>query len=395
MKALYYECYSGISGDMNLGALIDIGVPKEYLLNELTKLNLNEFFEIEIINDNKNGIYGTKVTVNEIHHQHHHSHRSFKTIKKIVEDSTLSSNVKEKSIEMFWSLANTEAKIHNKTPEEIHFHEVGAIDSIVDIVGSAICLDKLNIKTILCSKVELGGGFVKCAHGEIPVPAPATLDLLSKIPVTLGRVDAETTTPTGAVILSCNVSKFIDKPSFKIEKIAYGIGQKDFSIPNILRVYLVDLEEKFIEEEEIVIETNIDDMNPEILAFVEEKLFAIGVKDVFTTMISTKKNRFGIKLSVLVSIDKEREATSLIFDETTAIGLRTYVVKKKFLNRKFEKVNTKYGDIPIKHSYDAKRKKLKPEFDDCKIAALKHDIPIQKVYDEVWLNINRGNHENL
>ena len=195
MKVLYYDCFSGISGDMHLGAMIDLGIDPEYLLLELAKLPLSGEYAIDIQKGMKNGICGTKVSVKLTHHHWHH-HRTFKDIEAIITQSTLDEKVKKRSLAMFWCIAEAEAKIHGKTPLEVHFHEVGAVDSIVDIVGSAICLEALHVEKIIASKVELGGGFVKCEHGIIPIPAPATLAILKNIPITLGRVNFETTTPT-------------------------------------------------------------------------------------------------------------------------------------------------------------------------------------------------------
>lgn len=385
MKALYYECFSGISGDMNLGALLELGVSLEHLLKELSKLGLDDSFCLHVSKESKQGIFGTKLSVEDktTHEHHHHIHRSFADIKELIENSSLSPFVKEKSIQMFWTLALAEGKIHNKPPQEVHFHEIGAVDSIVDIVGAAICLEALHVKSVLASSVELGGGFVKCAHGTIPVPAPATLEVLANVPVTLGRVQSETTTPTGAVILKCIVEKFCEKPNFSIKKVGYGIGQKDFEIPNILRVYLVDLPEETLSQE-VVLETNLDDMSPEILAYVQEKLFDIGVKDVYTTAITTKKNRLGCKLSVLVSLDKEASATSLIFKETTSLGLRRYLVQKKALQREIKEVETPFGFVHVKCAYyEGEMLKFKAEYEDCKTIALQNNLPIAKVYEAV------------
>ena len=324
MRVLYYDCFSGISGDMNLGALLDLGVEEEYLRQELSKLSLNFAFKLVIEKASKMGISGTKVSVKLIPqwhaHPHTHEHRTFKSIEAIINASTLAQSIKERSLKMFWTVALAEGKIHGKAPDEVGFHEVGAIDSIVDIVGASICLDALHVKKIIASKIELGGGFVTCAHGTLPVPAPATVEILQNVPITLGRVASETTTPTGAAILKANVDAYEAKPSLVIEKIGYGIGHKDFSIPNVLRVYLGEEEERV--DEEVILETNIDDMSPEILSFVQEQLFEAGVKDVYTTAITTKKNRLGVKLSVLVSLDKEAKAKRIIFSETTSIGLR-------------------------------------------------------------------------
>lgn len=272
MRILYYDCFCGISGDMNLAALIDLGVPKEYLLQELLKLNLNSEYEIIVEKAAKLGITGTRVDVilknssinkeeqseqslhkhehihaheethdGHIHqhsHTHEHHHRNLKDIENIINSSELKDNVKQLSLEMFMKVAEAEAKVHGKDLYEVHFHEVGAIDSIVDIVGAAICLDYLNVDKIIASPVQVGGGFVKCAHGLMPVPAPATVEILRNIPINAGIVEFETTTPTGAAILATNVKEFTTKINFSISKVAYGIGHRDLEIPNVLRVYL-------------------------------------------------------------------------------------------------------------------------------------------------------------
>ncbi|EET84356.1 conserved hypothetical protein, partial [Clostridium carboxidivorans P7] len=270
----------GISGDMNLAALLDLGIPKEYLIEELLKLNLDSEYEIKIKNDAKLGITGTRVDViinsqsinkaevlhdhngdhhvhDHIHHSseehhahehcnhvhissstHEHHHRNLKDIENIINSSDLKDNIKKLSLNMFMKVAEAESKVHGKALYEVHFHEVGAIDSIIDIVGAAICLDYLQVDKIIASPVQLGGGFVKCAHGIIPIPAPATVEILKDIPINIGRVSFETTTPTGAAILAANVEKFTEKIGFSIKKVGYGIGHRDLEIPNVLRVYL-------------------------------------------------------------------------------------------------------------------------------------------------------------
>lgn len=251
MKVLYYDCFCGISGDMNLAALIDLGVPKEYLINELSKLKLNSEYEMKIEKSEKLGIAGTRVDVvlkdelNDKPHVHHHEHhhRNLKDIEEIIISSNLSDKVKKRSLDMFMKVAEAEAKVHGKTLYEVHFHEVGATDSIVDIVGAAICLDYLKLDKVIASPVQVGGGFVKCAHGLMPVPAPATVEILKGIPINSGIVQFETTTPTGAAILAANASEFTQKIDFSIQKIAYGIGHRDLEIPNVLRVYLGEREE--------------------------------------------------------------------------------------------------------------------------------------------------------
>lgn len=383
MKVLYYDCFSGISGDMHLGAMIDLGIEPAFLRCELEKLPLRGEYSLDIQKGIKKGISGTKVSVT-LTHQHGHHHRTFRDIEAIIEQSTLSDTIKKRSLAMFWCIAEAEAKIHGKTPLEVCFHEVGAVDSIIDIVGSAICIEALHVDKIIASKVELGGGFVKCAHGIIPIPSPATLSILKNIPITLGRVNFETTTPTGAAILAINVDSFDAKLDFTVEKIGYGLGEKDFEIPNVLRLMLGAMDEASLLHDEILLETNIDDMSPEILAYAQERLFEVGALDVFTTPIVTKKNRLGVKLSVLSPLALEPKIIEVILQETTSIGLRRQVVQKIALERQNILLETSYGNIHVKCVYyHGKMLRYKAEYEDCKAAALMHNITIMKIYNEI------------
>lgn len=392
MKVLYYDCFSGISGDMHLGAMIDLGIDPEYLLLELAKLPLSGEYAIDIQKGMKNGICGTKVSVKLTHHHWHH-HRTFKDIEAIITQSTLDEKVKKRSLAMFWCIAEAEAKIHGKTPLEVHFHEVGAVDSIVDIVGSAICLEALHVEKIIASKVELGGGFVKCEHGIIPIPAPAPLAILKNIPITLGRVNFETTTPTGAAILAVNVEVFDAKLDFSVEKIGYGLGERTFEIPNVLRVMLGDMDTSSRLHDEILLETNIDDMSPEILGYAQERLFEAGALDVFTTAIVTKKNRLGVKLSVLCPVEIEAKIIDVVLQETTSIGLRRQIVQKMALERKMQCIETSFGTISLKCVYqNEKMLRYKAEYEDCKAAALAHHVPLMNIYDEVRTIMDKNVH---
>lgn len=397
MKILYYDCFSGISGDMNLGAMLDLGVDKNYLLTELSKLNIDEF-ELNITEDCRKGITGTKVDVilknHHNHHSHNHSHnhshgeRNFNDIKLIINSSELNDNVKNLSIKMFLKLAEAEAKVHGKSIDEVHFHEVGAVDSIVDSVGAAICIDYLkeymHVEKILSSSVEVGGGFVKCAHGLIPVPAPATIEILKNIPIKSGAVQFETTTPTGAVILASTVEEFTSKLNFKCEKIAYGIGNRDTEIPNVLRLILAETEDKPANQEHCIIECNIDDMNPEIYEYIMEKLFLNGADDVYMVPIIMKKSRPAITLKVLCSEAISEKVKEILLTETTTLGVRKYSVEKNMLQRNFYKLSTKYGDITIKEAYFLGNKiKAKPEYSECKKIACEKNIPIKDIYDEL------------
>ncbi len=395
MDILYYDCFAGISGDMNLGALIDLGVPSEYLIKELKKLNL-EGYEIRVEESIKMGISGTKANVilesekkdkhTHEHHHHSHEHRNLSDIRKIIEESELNDYIKEKSMLIFQEIGEAEAKIHAKSIDEIHFHEVGAVDSIVDIVGTAICIDYLKPDKIISSTVELGGGFVKCAHGTYPVPAPATAEILKDIPVKKGSVDKETTTPTGAAILKVLVDEFTDQTNFTIEKVAYGIGHYDLQLPNVLRVYAgkQTVSGNMEKAEAILFECNIDDMNPEYYDYLIDKLFEAGAHDVFLVPIIMKKSRPAVQIKVLCSGSKQKEIEQILLEETTSLGLRYIPVTKSMLERRVKTIDTAFGKIKIKEGlYSGKSIKYKAEYDDCVKAAKKHKVSLQKVYSEV------------
>ena len=392
MKILYYDCFSGISGDMNLGAMVDLGVDRDYLIGELSKLNLHEY-EIAIYRDSKMGIEGSRVDVilKEEHQddEHHHHHRNFENIKEIIMKSELNDNIKSLSLKMFKKVAEAEGKIHGKPINEVHFHEVGAVDSIVDIVGAAICNDYLNVDKVVCSTVEVGSGFAKCAHGVLPVPAPATVEILKGIPIKSERVPFEATTPTGAAILSALVDEYTDNRSFITHKVGYGVGKKDGTIPNLLRVFLGEEAENEIKSEAFILECNIDDMNPECYEYVVDRLFQAGAQDVYLTPIIMKKGRPAIKLSVLCSGEVEDTIKSILFMETTTLGVRKYLVEKSILDRVHDKVNTIYGEVRVKIAlFQGNVIKHKFEYEDCKVLAKENNLPLSVIYKEAEKAMN-------
>lgn len=392
MRILYYDCFAGISGDMHLSALLDLGVPEEYLKSELAKLGLAEEYEFLLYRDERGGICGNRLEIRSKGQTEKKIQRNYPEITDIILNSTLTKQVKDLSLGMFIRLAESEAKIHGAAIEEVHFHEVGAIDSIIDIVGAAICLDYLKPDLIWSSKVELGGGSVECAHGLLPVPTPAVLELLKGVPVTIGKVMKEMTTPTGAVILAENVDAFVDKADIILEKVGYGLGNRKLEIPNVLRVLLGSAGEYAAEktmgelrsENNFMIEVNIDDMNPEYYQHVEERLFSLGALDVFKTPIIMKKGRPAVKLSLLVKEKDIKGITDIIFRETTAIGLRKYPIDKLMLERYSEEINTSFGPVRVKFSkYKGEVIKYKPEFEDCRKIACLNNIPLNKIQAEV------------
>ena len=379
MRILYYDCFAGISGDMNLGALIDLGVDPDYLKTELEKLNI-EGFHLEIQKDIRKGVSGTKATV-IIENPDNEKHRHLRHVEELVNQSSLSDKVKADSLKIFDLIAVAEAKVHNISKERVHFHEVGALDSIADIVGAAICLDYLKVDKIMSAPIQLGGGMVKCAHGLMPVPAPATTEIVQNVPVKTGLVQHEATTPTGAAILVAMVDEFTEQVNFKIDKVAYGIGQRDVSdVPNVLRVYLSETADQPNQEDAVMLECNIDDMNPEWYDHLFDKLFEAGASDVFLTPIVMKKSRPAQILSVLCPAKILPEIKAIIFRNSTSIGLREYAVKKTILDRQVKEIETELGKVRIKTSYfQGKEIRFKPEFDDVKKLAAEHGISLNEV----------------
>ncbi len=339
----------------------------------------------------------------------HSHHRNLEDISKIINESELDQPVKDRSLRMFTKLAEAEAKIHDKKINEVHFHEVGAVDSIVDIVGAAICIEYLKPDRIMASEVQLGGGFVKCEHGTFPVPAPATMEILKGVPVRTGAVQFESTTPTGALILACNVDEFGSMKGLTIQKTAYGIGQADLEIPNVLRVYLADLAENVssggsghesasLDEtndsvdisQAWILECNIDDMNPEMYGYVMDTLFDLGADDVFITPITMKKARPASKLSVLCSADKKKSLIESLLTQTTSLGVRSYEVEKTMLRREYSKLQTSYGEVTIKTGmFKGEKLKSKPEYEDCVKLAREHGIPLTQIYQEISGLLNK------
>lgn len=377
-KILYFDIISGISGDMTLATLLNLGVPKEIFLKELDKLNLNKEYKIEINDKFENGIRGTNVNVivNE-----GHVHRNLIDIYDIIDNSTLNDKIKQNAKDIFMEVAKAEAKVHGTSIDKIHFHEVGAMDSIIDIVGSCILIDLLCIDKIYATKVPLGSGFVKCAHGIIPVPAPAVVEILKDVPVKFNNVSGECTTPTGAAIIKTMCDKFIDEIEFETKQIGYGIGHKKFEVPNMLRTFIGVKKKKNIVWE---INVNIDDMSSEIYSHIYEQILNQGALDIYTESIFMKKNRPAYKICILCKEEDLQKLINLLILETSTFGVRYHKLERTVIDRKFERINTKYGDIQIKLGYlNNKLIKATPEYEDCKIMAKRENIPLVKVFQEI------------
>jgi hypothetical protein len=385
VKVLYYDCFSGISGDMNLAAMIELGVDVDYLEEGIRALGLGEDVRLGVRREARKGITGTKVDV--IAPDSHHS-RTYTDIVALITKSSLPERVKERSIDIFTRLGRAEAGVHGTTLEEVHFHEVGALDSIVDVVGAALCFEYLDVDKVISSPVQVGGGMVRCAHGTFPVPAPATAELLTGIPVRGGAVQSETTTPTGAAILASIVVEFTDSFDLTIDAIGYGLGTKDLEIPNLLRACLCHDDTTggiWATGHAMMAECNIDDMNPEQYEHLSDKLFEAGASDVFYTPIIMKKGRPATKVGVLYERDLEHDILSVVFKESTTLGIRTHPVTKHMLNRTYGTVHTPFGDITVKIAFlGSECVHMKPEYEQCRQRAQEHGVSLQRIYEEVY-----------
>ena len=381
MKLIYFDCFSGISGDMIIGSLLDLDLDINFLKKELGKLNLKNY-EISAKKIVKSGISATKFDVIG-NKKHNHEERNLKEINAIIDNSKLDSKVKNTIKKIFNKIAVAESKIHDESIDKIHFHEIGAIDTIIDIAGAVIGLKKLGIEKIYCSKLNVGTGFVKFSHGKFPVPAPATAEILKGVPVYNDNIGAELVTPTGAAIITTLADRFGEMPSMKAEKIGYGAGTKDIEQPNVLRVFLGEADE--VKNEMInVIETNIDNMNPEIYPYVIDKLIQNGALDAYLTNIIMKKGRPAIKMTVLAEVKDTDKLYNIIFDETTTLGVRIFRSERKILTREVKTVRTKYGSVRVKISKLGNEiKNITPEYEDCVNIAKKYKVALKKVYEEI------------
>jgi uncharacterized protein (TIGR00299 family) protein len=384
-RALYFDCYAGVSGDMIIGALIDLGVDPEALRSELSKLALPGY-EIKTGRVTRSGIASIKFDVE--YDTSGQPARTLADIRDIIADSGLKSQVKARSIRVFERLAQAEAKAHATTPDRVHFHEVGAVDSIVDIVGAMTAIDMLGIERFLCSPLRVGRGFVRAEHGLLPVPAPGTVELLAGVPVYGGDLEGEFVTPTGAAIATSLCDYYGPLPPVSIERTGYGAGARDPSgFPNCLRIILGDFDEAALTAERgkgsnsiAVIETNIDDMNPQAYGFVMERAFDLGALDVFFTPVQMKKGRPAVLVTVLCEQDRLDSLADLLLRETTTLGIRHYTVSRRTLDRAVETVETRYGRVRVKVAREGGRTlHFQPEYEDCARAASELNVPLIEV----------------
>lgn len=387
MTTLRFECFSGISGDMILGSLLDLGLSLDALRAELEKLNVKNF-SVSARKVVRAGVAATKF---DVEMGDAHAHRRLSHIARIIEGSELSTSVKERAVAIFRRLAEAEAKVHGTTVEKVHFHEVGAIDAIVDIVGACIGFELLGVKDIYCSPLNVGSGFVDCAHGTMPIPAPATAELLKGISIYSNQVSGELVTPTGAAIVSTLAKGFGPMPDFRIGCIGYGAGSKDFKgTANVLRALqgeLLDEASKSgakAESRVAVLEASIDDMNPQIYGHLLDKLLSLGALDVFATPVQMKKNRPGVLLTVLTPLELADALALQIFNETTTIGIRYHETERRVLEREAEIVECEFGRINVKVSkLNGRIVNFAPEYEGCRQAALASGMPYKWVQSRV------------
>ncbi len=372
-----FDCFSGISGNMALGALLDCGIAPDTLRGELTKLNLGGY-RLEIRETNKAGLRGMSVEVRTDEKQ---PPRHLKDIEAILQAGALAARVRERSLRTFRVLAEAESKVHGEPVEKIHFHEVGAVDAIVDIVGTAICLELLGVEKVYASPLHIGAGSVQTAHGLLPVPAPATAELLRGVPVYGRDVEAELVTPTGAALLAGMAADFGGAPPMRIERVGYGAGTRDLPWANLLRVTVGSAEVGPAGERVLVVEANIDDMNPQWYEHVLERLFEAGALDVYLTPIQMKRSRPAVTLAMMVDESKLDTALGVLFSETTTIGVRMHPVERRKLEREERTVETAYGPVTVKIArWEKQVMNAAPEYRDCLRLAEEKGVPLKEVW---------------
>ena len=380
MKICYLDCFSGISGDMLLGALVDAGADAGALRDEIAKLGLDGV-ELQFEKCSRAGIGGTNLTV-EVAHDH--SHRSLSKLEQIIRASALGDGVKDRGIRIFRRLGEVEAAIHRIDIEKVHFHEVGALDSIVDIVGAVVGFQLLGIEKIYSSPLNLGSGTVKAAHGVMPVPAPATAALVAGVPVYSDGPAVELTTPTGAAVVTTLAESFGPMPAMKIAAIGYGAGDRDFKDrANLLRVVIGEASAAREAAEVFVIEANIDDMSPEWAGYARERLLEAGALDVTLTPVFMKKDRPGYTISAITTPGEREKISALLLAETTTLGVRYFRAERRVLEREIHEVETVHGTVRIKvAAEDGAVRNFAPEYDDCRRLAREKGVPLKEVWQE-------------
>jgi len=384
MKTLYFDCFAGASGDMILGAMVGAGLDPNYLREQLSLLPVDGF-RINFETVNRSGLSATYARVETAHE---HKHRHLADIKKIIESSSLSESVKQLAIRIFTRLAEAEAHVHNEPIDHVHFHEVGALDAIVDVVGAAICFDYLKVERFVCSPLHVGSGMVQMAHGRFPIPPPAVAELLKGVPFYATDIKGELLTPTGAAIITTVCREYGPIPSMTTESTGYGAGTREYpDFPNVLRVLIGETETATTTDERLwMIETNLDDASPQIIGHVMDRVFGLGALDCFFTPAQMKKNRPGVLLSVLCAATEKEAVMKLLFEETTTLGVRSYEVLRRALQRSVVQVETQYGLIDVKVAHlDGRVVNEMPEFEQCRAVAANANVPLKVVEEAARL----------
>jgi len=380
MTIAYFDCFSGAGGDMIVASLLDAGADAGVLREGLQALGV-ESYTLSIDKINKQGFAATKFLV-RLDPQQDQPHRHLHQITKILEESRIAESVKEKAKRIFTRLAEAEAAVHGCSIEKVHFHEVGAVDAMIDVVGAVLALEQLDVDKIICSPVPVGSGTVTCDHGTMPIPAPATAELLKGIPIAPCEETGELITPTAAAILTTLADSFGSLPEMTISSIGYGAGTRDGQTrPNLLRV-MIGQPVSMVEHDSItILETNVDDISPEIVGYCMGRLLDTGALDVYAVPIQMKKSRPGLLLTVLCENDRVSELERILYTETSTLGIRRRTVQRSKLQRRIETVSTPFGEINVKIGTGEDIKTVSPEFEDCKKAALKHKVPLRVVID--------------
>lgn len=379
MKTLYFDCFAGASGDMILGALVGVGVNPQDLREQLSLLDVSGYeIEFEIVH--RSGLSATRAHVRT---EQEHAHRHLGDILKIIDASRLSDNVKSRASSIFSRLAEAEARVHNEPIEKIHFHEVGALDAIIDVVGAAIGFEMLGVERFVCSPLHVGSGTVRMSHGLFPVPPPAVAELLKDTPIYSTEIAGELVTPTGAAIIKTVCESYGRLPLMKIEQTGYGAGSREYeNFPNVLRIMLGEDESGAIENVErlLVIETNIDDMSPQLFGYVMEQALTRGALDCYLTPVQMKKNRPGVLLSILCRASEREALTELLFRETTTLGVRSFEVERRALERESVRVETPFGPIDVKVArLNGRVVNEMPEYEQCRAAAQRAGVALRVI----------------
>ena len=391
MRTLYFDCFSGASGNMILGALLALGIDRTALETELSRLNLPDV-SLKIETVDRSGISATHV---EVIAPDQHAHRHLSDILRIIDSSSLSETVKTRASAIFIKLANAEASVHGTSVEKVHFHEVGAIDAIIDIVGTCVGFEMLGIERFACSKIHVGSGFIQMDHGKFPVPPPAVAELLKGIPIYSTEIEGELITPTAAAIISTICDSYGQLPEIEVEVTAYGAGTRTYKyFPNVLRLMLgesvIDNSSRLSADDLLLIETNLDDVSPQVLGFVMERTFELGALDCWFTPIQMKKNRPATMVSVLCPKEKREVLSELLYSETTTLGLRIRSVERECLEREFRTVSTRYGNVDVKIAkYNGNISNIMPEYEQVRALAITNNVSFRQIQNEVFAELER------